>query len=77
MDVKTIKAAIEHLSKPERRALADWLQELEERAWDAEMKRDFSPGGRAQALVEKIDREIEEGNFTPLDEGMRSRQGRR
>ncbi|MGA8185400.1 MAG: hypothetical protein WB819_17365 [Terriglobia bacterium] len=76
MDVETIKAAIETLSEPERRALADWLQELEDRAWDAEMERDFSPGGRAQALAEKIDREIEEGKFTPLDEGMRSRQGR-
>ncbi len=76
MDVETIKAAIETLSEPERRALADWLQELEDRAWDAEMERDFSPGGRAQALAEKIDQEIEEGKFTPLDEGMRSRQGR-
>ncbi len=76
MDVETIKAEIETLSEPERRALADWLQELEDRAWDAEMERDFSPGGRAQALAEKIDREIEEGKFTPLDEGMRSRQGR-
>jgi curved DNA-binding protein CbpA len=77
MDVETIKAAIETLSEPERRALADWLQELEDRAWDAEMERDFSHGGRAQVLAEKIDREIEEGKFTPLDDGMRSRQGRR
>jgi hypothetical protein len=77
MDVETIKAAIETLSESERRVLADWLQELEDRAWDAEMERDFSPGGRAQALAEKINREIEEGKFTPLDEGMRSRQGRR
>ena len=77
MDVETIKAAIETLSESERRVLADWFQELEDRAWDAEMERDFSPGGRAQTLAEKIDREIEEGKFTPLDEGMRSRQGQR
>jgi hypothetical protein len=76
MDVETIKAAIETLSKPERRALVEWLQELEDRAWDAEMELDFSPGGRAHTLAEKVDREIEEGKFTPLDEGLRSRQGR-
>ncbi|MCL5669785.1 MAG: hypothetical protein M1423_00555 [Acidobacteria bacterium] len=77
MDVKTIKAAIEQLSEPERRALADWFQELEEQAWDAEMERDFSPGGRGQALAERVNQEIEEGKFTPPDEGLRSRQGRR
>ena len=77
MDVETIKAAIEELSEPDRRKLADWLAELEERAWDAEMERDFSPGGRGHALAEKINREVEGGKFTPLDEGLRSRQGRR
>jgi hypothetical protein len=77
MDVETIKAAIEQLSERERRALADWFQEPEEQAWDAEMRRDFSPGGRGQSLAEKINQEIDEGRFTPLKEGMRSRQGRR
>jgi hypothetical protein len=77
MDVETIKAAITTLSEHERRALADWLQELEDRAWDVEMESDLSTGGRAQALADKIDREIDEGKFTPLDEGIRSRQGRR
>lgn len=77
MDVETIKAAIERLSEPERRALADWFQQLEEQAWDAEMERDFSPGGCGQTLAEKISQEIDEGKFAPLDEGMRSRQGRR
>jgi hypothetical protein len=77
MDVETIRAAIEQLSEPERRKLTDWLEELEERAWDAEMKRDFSPGGRGHALIEKVKQEIERGKFTPLDDGLRSRQGRR
>ena len=76
MDVETIKAAIERLNEPDRRALADWFQEVEEQAWDAEMERDFSPGGRGEAVVEKIDQEIESGKFTPLDEGMRSRRER-
>ena len=77
MNVEMIKAAIEQLSEPERRALADWFLELEERAWDAEMERDFSPGGRGQALIQEVNQEIESGKFTRLDEGMRSKQGRR
>jgi len=78
MNVEMIKSAIEGLSEPERRALAEWLIELEERAWDAEIERDFSPGGgRGHALIQEIDREIESGKFTRLDEGMRSRQRRR
>jgi hypothetical protein len=40
--------------------LAAWFDELEEEAWDAEMERDFSPGGRGYHLAEKVDREIEE-----------------
>ena len=78
MNVEMIKSAIEGLSEPERRALAEWLIELEERAWDAEIERDFSPGGgRGHTLIQEIDREIESGKFTRLDEGMRSRQRRR
>jgi thiamine pyrophosphate-dependent acetolactate synthase large subunit-like protein len=77
MTVEAIKAAIEQLAEPERRELADWFEQFEERAWDAEMQQDLSPGGRGHHLVEKINREIDEGNFTPLEEGLRSRQEQR
>ncbi|MGO8790346.1 MAG: hypothetical protein ACLQVL_23600 [Terriglobia bacterium] len=66
MTIEAIKSAIEQLSEPERRQLADWFTELEEQAWDAEMERDFSPGGRGQHLVEKINREIDQSAFAPL-----------
>ena len=36
MTVEAIKAAIEQLAEPERRKLADWFEQLEEQAWDAE-----------------------------------------
>ena len=72
--MEAIKAAIEQLTEPERRKLADWFEELEEQAWDAEMERDFSPGGRGHHLVEKINQEIDRAKFTPLEEGLRSRQ---
>lgn len=74
--MEAIKAAIEQLSEPERRKLAEWLEELEDQAWDAEMERDLSPGGRGHHLVKKVDQQIENEKFTPLEEGLRSRQKR-
>jgi hypothetical protein len=74
MTVEAIKAAIEQLTEPERQKLADWFEQLEEQAWDAEMDQDLSPGGRGHHLVEKIGQEIDEGRFTPLEKGLRSRQ---
>jgi hypothetical protein len=74
MTVEAIKAAIEELTEPERRKLADWFMELEEQAWDAEMERDFSLGGRGHHLVEEINQEIDKAKFTPLEKGLRSRQ---
>ena len=66
MTVEAIKAAIEQLTEPERRKLADWFEQLEEQAWDAEMEQDLSSGGRGHHLVEKINREIDDCNFTPM-----------
>jgi hypothetical protein len=74
MTVEAIKAAIAELTEPERRKLADWFDELEEEAWDAEMERDFSPGGRGQGVVERVNQEIDRREFSPLEEGFRSRQ---
>jgi hypothetical protein len=77
MTVEAIKAAIEDLPESERRKLVDWLEELDEQAWDAEIERDFSPGGRGHHLVEKIDQHIDRHGSTLLDEGLRSRQKKR
>ena len=74
MTVEAIKAAIGELTEPERRELADWFDELEEEAWDAEMARDFSPGGRGQRVVERVSQEIDRREFSPLKEGFRSQQ---
>ena len=72
--MEAIKEAIRQLPEPERRALADWMEELEEQAWDAEMERDFSPAGRGYHLVEKADCDIDDGRFTPLEDGLRARR---
>ena len=71
MTVEAIKEAIAHLSQQERKQLADWFEELEEEAWDREMAQDFAPGGCGAHLLEKIDRQIDSGNFTSLEEGLR------
>jgi hypothetical protein len=75
MTVEAIKAAIGQLTEPERRELADWFEQLEEDAWDAEMEQDFSAGGRGRHLVGKVNQEIDQGKFTPLDKGLHSRRG--
>ncbi len=77
MTVEAIKQEISDLSEPERKQLVDWTEKLEEQAlglspWDREMERDFAPGGRGAHLIEKVDREIADDQFTSLEEGLRS-----
>lgn len=72
--MEAIKDAITHLSEQERKQLADWFQELDEEAWDQQMEQDFAPGGRGAHLLEKIDRQIDAGNFTSLEEELRRRR---
>ena len=76
MTVEAIKDAIVHLSEEQRKQLADWFDELEEEAWDRQMDQDFAPGGRGAYLLEKIDRQIDAGNFSSLEEGLRQRDER-
>ena len=71
MTVEAIKDAIAHLSEEERKQVADWFDELDEEAWDREMEQDFANGGRGAHLLEKIDRQIDAGSFTSLEEGLR------
>ena len=73
MTVEAIKDAIAHLSEEERKQAADWFDELEEEAWDRQMERDFADGGRGAHLLEKIDRQIDAGNFASLEDGLRRR----
>ena len=77
MTVEAIKGAIAHLSEVDRRQLAEWFEDLEEDAWDRQMERDFAPGSRGEGLLEKVDRQIEAGDFTSLDEGLRRRREQR
>lgn len=76
MTVEAIKQAIAGLSTEERIGLAAWMVEHEYDDWDRQMVEDFSPGGRGFPLVEKVNRQIDEGKFRPMSEGFRTRQNR-
>jgi hypothetical protein len=77
MTVEAIKKAISSLPLKERQSLASWLNELDHDAWDRQMVRDFSSGGRGTRLVEKVKREIAEGKTMPLDKGRERAKGLR
>ena len=59
MTLEAIKEAIIQLPEEERLALEAWLAD----AWDAQIEKDFSPGGAGLALLEEVDAQIEAGNF--------------
>lgn len=69
MTLEAIKEAIKHLPERERWKLAGWFEEMEDAAWDEDIKRDFAPGGKGELLALEIRREISEGNARPLEEG--------
>lgn len=77
MTVEAIKEEIAHLSEQERKQLSDWLEELEEQAWDREMERDFSPGGRGEHLLAEVEAAIDAGRTKPLEEVLAEAKARR
>jgi hypothetical protein len=74
MDLAEIQRAIDTLPKEEQAALAAWLSTRYEAEWDAEIERDFSPGGAGIALLEEMRADARAGKFRPFEQG-RPRQG--
>ena len=68
MTVEAIKQEISHLSELERKELADWIEELEEQAWDQEMEWDVALGGRGDHLLAEVQEDIAAGRTRPLAE---------
>jgi hypothetical protein len=77
MTVEAIKEAIQQLPADERTSLAAWLNEIEYDEWDRQMVKDFAPGGRGAHLLQEVEQEIEAGNVTSLEEGLRRRREQR
>ena len=66
MSLAEIEKAVDKLSKEELARLAAHIARRDKLAWDEELEADFSPGGKHEETLKKIDAEIDSGNFTPL-----------
>jgi hypothetical protein len=61
-----IEKAVAELSREELAKLAGFIAQQDKLVWDEELEHDFSPGGKHSAALEKIDAEIDAGNFRPM-----------
>jgi len=77
MTVEAIKEEIGHLSEQERKQRLDWLEELEEQAWDKKMERDFKPGGRGERLMSEVEADIAAGRVKPLSDVLAQAKAKR
>jgi hypothetical protein len=66
MSLAEIEKAIDELSPKELTQLAAHIARRDKLAWDKELEKDFAPDGKHGKALEKIDAEIDSGNFTPL-----------
>jgi hypothetical protein len=66
MSLAEIEKAVDALSPDELTKLAAYIIRQDKLAWDQEIEKDFSPGGKHEKTLEKIDTEIDSGNFTPI-----------
>jgi hypothetical protein len=66
MSLAEIEEAVVALSPEELTRLAAYIARREKLAWDEELEEDFSPGGKHERALERIDAEIDSGNSTPL-----------
>jgi hypothetical protein len=61
-----IEKAVTELSREELAKLAAFVVQQDKLVWDEELEQDFSPGGKHVAALQKIDAEIDAGNFRPM-----------
>lgn len=66
MSLAEIEKAVDALSPEELAKLAAYIAHHDKLSWDKQIEEDFSPDGKHEKILEKIDAEIEAGNFTPL-----------
>jgi hypothetical protein len=60
---------------PSQARTLNWRNSLQVRhyhtaEWDAEIERDFSPGGSGVALLEEMKADARAGKFRPFEEGQ-------
>lgn len=66
MSLAEIKTAVKELSPVELAELAAFIREQDGQAWDGEIERDFSPGGKHHGRLTEIDAAIDSGDLKPL-----------
>ena len=66
MSLAEIEKAVDKLSPDELTKLAAHIARRDKLVWGQELEEDFSPGGKHEKTLKKIDAEIDSGNFTPL-----------
>ena len=74
MDLAEIQCAIETLPKDQQAALAVWLTARDQAEWDAEIERDFSPGGAGMVLLEEMKADARAGKSRPFEQGRPQRR---
>jgi hypothetical protein len=66
MSLAEIEKAVDELSPKELTKLAAYITRRDKFVWDQEIEEDFSPGGKHEKTLERIDAEIDSDDFTPL-----------
>lgn len=66
MSLTEIEEAVRRLNREELAKLAAYIAKQDKLSWDEQLEEDFTPGGKHASALEKIDAEIDAGNFRPL-----------
>ena len=66
MSLTEIEEAVKELTPEELTKFAAYIARQDKLGWDKQLEDDFSPGGKHAATLEKLDAEIDAGNFTSL-----------
>ncbi|MBI2884223.1 MAG: hypothetical protein HYY11_10040 [Candidatus Methylomirabilis oxyfera] len=70
-NVEKIVEQVKALPEKELDEFLSWLAEYElqhEDEWDEQIAKDFRPGGRLEAVLDRARKDIVEGRVEPLDE---------
>ena len=54
------------MNREELAKLAAYIAKQDKLCWDEQLEEDFSPGGKPASALERIDAEIDAGNFRPM-----------
>ena len=66
MSLTEIEEAVKRLSREDLARLAAYIAKQDKLSWDQQLEEDFSPGDQHASVLQKVDAEIDAGNFRPL-----------